>query len=146
MDEKEKKNYEVAVLVKEEGSFATVLTLLNQHSVEIREEGGVKKVALAYPIERITQAYFGFFYVQALPHDIKQLEKDMGHAPAVLRSLIVTIPSTRSTKEGSSLRRPQFRRPPPSAHLAVPLSEARPPVRKTLSNEALSKKIEEILQ
>ncbi len=140
MDEKEKKNYEVAVLVKEEGSFAAVLTLLNQHSVEIREEGGVKKVVLAYPIKHATQGHFGFFYVQALPHDIKQLEKDMQTTPAILRSLIVTIPSTRSVKEESPLRRPQFRRPS-----SMPVSEAKP-IRKTLSNEAIEKKIEEILQ
>ena len=140
MDEKEKKNYEVAVLVKEEESFASILTTLNQHGVEIREEGAVKKIVLAYPIKRATQGYFGFFYVQALPHDIKQLEKDIQRAPAVLRSLIVTIPSTRSTKEESSLRRPQFRRPLPAS-----FSESKP-ARKILSNEALTKKIEEISQ
>jgi ribosomal protein S6 len=142
MDEKEKKNYEVAVLLKEEEAFATVLTLLKQHSAEVREEGGAKKVALAYPIKHTTQAHFGFFYVQALPHDIKQLEKDMQTTPAILRSLIITIPATRSTREDSPLRRPQFRRP-----LSAPSSEAKPqPMRKTLSNEAIEKKIEEILQ
>ena len=127
-------------LEKEEESFAAALKLLNQHSVEIREEGVVKKVTLAYPIEHATQGYFGFFYVQALPEDIKRLEKDMRGTPAVLRSLITTIPVSRSTKEDSPLRRPQFRRP-----AFIPSSEAKP-ARKTLSNEAITKKIEEISQ
>ncbi|OGZ00443.1 MAG: hypothetical protein A2945_03825 [Candidatus Liptonbacteria bacterium RIFCSPLOWO2_01_FULL_52_25] len=139
MDEIEKKNYEIAVLLKEEESLASALKLIHQHGVEIREEGGVKKIALAYPIEHMTQAYFGFFYAQAAPQDIKLLEKDLQTASAVLRSLIIRTSSTKGAKEESPMRRPQFRRPAPSSFETKP-------VRKTLSNEALTKKIEEISQ
>ena len=139
MDEQEKKNYEVAVLLKDEGSLAAVLKLMNQHGVEIREEGGVRKVALAYPIKHVTHAHFGFFYVQAVPQDMKSLERDIQTAPAVLRSLILAIsPGGKSAKAESSLRRPAFRRPISPVDVK--------PARTTLSNEAITKKIEEISQ
>ncbi len=138
---KDKKRYEVAVLLKAEEFAPEVAKFLEQHEVEIREAGPLKKINLGYPIKKTTQAYFGYFHVLALPSSIAALDKDFKTQQSVLRSLIVNVPKQKpGTSEGSRERRPFMRKP-----MSVPMGEIKPP-RKPLSNEAIEKKIEEILQ
>jgi ribosomal protein S6 len=142
VEKADKKEYEIAVLLKEEGSVKDVLKLLSQHGLEVREEGPLKKIQLAYPVEKATNAHFGFFHVLGLPAEVKLLEHDMRTQGGILRSLIVTLPSDKAEAEGAMrMRRPISRRP-----MATDAPTAPAPVRKALSNEAIEKKIEEILQ
>lgn len=138
----DKKEYEIAVLLKEEGFAKEVLQLLSRHGVEVREEGQLRKIQLAYPVGRERQAHFGFFHVLGLPLEIKSLENDLRNQNGVLRSLIVVLESDKAAAEGAIRpRRPMM---PPSPRRSMPTGEQA--VRKTLSNEAIEKKIEEILR
>ncbi len=133
-----KKEYELAVLLTAEESAKDVLKLLHQHSIEVRQEGPLKKIALAYPIRHATQAHFGYFYVSSAPADIKFLEQNFRNQTAILRSLIVALPTQKSVMtEEQRMRKTSPRRPFVS-------QEARPAAPRALSNEAIEKKIEDL--
>jgi ribosomal protein S6 len=146
MDEKDKKEYEVAVLLHNEEAKEEILRVFAQRGVEVREEGPIKKIALAYPIKHATQAYFAFFYTLAVAADIKSLEKDLRNTTSVLRSLIITLPPVKksSREDAQKPRRQVMPRRPMTATSAgeTPKQQQHKPI----SNEALTKKIEEILQ
>jgi len=138
---KDKKQYEIAVLLTAEDSVNAVTRLFGQHQIEVREAGQLKKVALSYPVKKATQAFFGYFYVSAAPSSATSLEKDFRNQAGVLRSLILNIPKQKPDMGDGRDRKPFMRRPAPSSSAAP---EMKP--RKPLSNEAIEKKIEEILQ
>jgi ribosomal protein S6 len=136
---KDKKQYELSFLIVSEEASRDVLRLVGQHKIEVMAESQLKKINFAYKIGQFTSGYFGFVTVLAFPEEIKSLEHDLKTTPAVLRSLIISLSAKRETEAGvtKEIRRsPAIRRP------------ARSPANRpqTLSNEALEKKIEEILQ
>ncbi len=138
---KEKREYELAVLLKGEESAKEVLSLLARHNVEAREEGQLKKIQLAYPVNRERQAHFGSFHILGFPLEIKSLENDLRNQNGVLRSMIISLPSDKVAAEGAMrTRRPMSSSP------RRPMPSLEPTARGTLSNEAIEKKIEEILQ
>ncbi|MEK9179928.1 MAG: 30S ribosomal protein S6 [Patescibacteria group bacterium] len=144
MEEKDKKNYEVAFILEKEENLQDFLRISRQHNIEPQTEARAHKLNLAYKIEKATQAYFGFFRTSANPDDVKALEKDLNTAAGVLRFLIVKLP-----KEAFEARRERVdmrdmrreRKPMPRKNMPT-----QPRASETLSNEALEKKIEEILQ
>jgi len=144
-EEKDKKEYELAVLVKDENDLAGIRTLLSRHGAEDISEPRAKRLGLAYEIKGITEAVFASMTFKAFGDGVKELEHDLGVRPDVVRSLVIKVPpvSTRPLPVGVL---PEAPRPRP-ARPAFP-SESRPdrpaPPRP-LSNEALEKKIEEIL-
>ena len=139
-EEKDKKTYELAVLLKSENDAARVLELARQHNAEMVTEPQMKKLALAYKIKGNTEAIFMSFVVKMPPADAKQIERDLGMREEVIRSLVL-IPPKESEKQPSAAT---------AAFLAQrrgrPPMEPRPSAPAPLSNEALEKKIEEILQ
>lgn len=135
----EKRDYELSFLVKTEGDVREVARLLEQHKADIRVEGQLSKISLAYKIKHESQAVFGFFRFSALPSDAKSLEKDLESNPGIMRSLVIILPTQRAAVEEIARRK----RP------AEPRREGIPPEArqyKPLSNEAIEKKIEEILK
>ncbi len=92
MDEKEKKEYELAVLVKNEGDLAPVVTLVRQHNGEILTEPRAKKLALAYEIKKNKEAIFAYCTFRAETSDAKNLERDLNTKAEVMRSLIIASP------------------------------------------------------
>jgi len=136
----EKKDYELSFLAKEGNGAQEILKLLAQHQAEIRAEGPLRKLNLAYPINHTPHAYFGFVNFAALPLDAKSLERDLESSAVILRALIIKLPKKKG-ETAVGLRRlvkPTVRRRP------VGMEPGGPP--KPLSNEAIEKKIEEILQ
>lgn len=132
MDEVELKDYEISFLLGQEKDAEDVLKLLKREEAEIIFEGTLKKIPLAYKIKKQNEAYFGYLHFRMSKDKIKSLEKDLLTASGVLRSLIITPPFVRSKPEPKA--RPRIA-PAPPAQVGVPLS-----------NEALERKIEEILQ
>src|SRR3989344_2932042 len=139
----EPRDYEVALLVPSEEVLPGVLKILGTHNIEIKSEGSIKKIRLAYDIAKMKEAYFAFFHVSAFPSGIKLLEADLRGNSNILRFLVVRLPGTKAERDEATMKRagnrPSFRRSP-----AAPpqQSDARQP--NVLSNEALEKKIEEI--
>lgn len=151
MDEKDKKEYELGVLVATEDALAPVLELVRQHNGEVAGEPRVKKVALAYEIKKHKEAIFAHFNFHAIPADAKDLENALNINAGVIRFLMIASPAPMMVGDrsmgmpmvgGPAQRRTRVMRPA----VVGTAGEIKPSAPKTLSNEALEKKIEEILQ
>jgi ribosomal protein S6 len=150
MDEKEKKEYELAVLITKEDDLAGVIALVRQHNGEISIEPRAKKITLAYEIKKHKEAVFTYLNFTALPTDAKNLEHDLNTQAEVIRSLIIASPAVSEPIDRSQIpanagakRRVRMTTRPGVGSAA---SDPKPAAPKPLSNEALEKKIEEILQ
>lgn len=140
--ESNKKDYEISFLCKEEGGPEELRKFVLRSGGEILLEGPVERIALAYKIKKESTAYFGYFHFAMEPAEAKALEHDLNTAPFVLRYLIVTPPFQKMKPRG--MGRPKTKgqqAPEPTATAEKKSVESLP-----LSNEALEKKIEEILQ
>lgn len=131
------KEYEISFLTKEEGGGAEIMKLLKQHAFEVEFENPAKKIALAYKIKKELNAYFGFIHAKGDPSEIKNLTHDLESNPQILRFLIITPPFSKA-KTVSQKPRP--------TRISKPKAETEEKTNLPISNEALEKKIEEILQ
>lgn len=139
--ESEKKYYELGFLVKEEDA-APVKNLLLKHKASFLYESQVVKVNLAYPIRKNNQAFFGYFRFEFEPAAVAELEKELKLEPSLIRHVLIKL-SPAIIKE---LARPPAGGPPrPSVRPGLKKKET-PEAAPILTNEALEKKIEEILQ
>jgi ribosomal protein S6 len=144
-EDKEKKEYELAVLVKTEEELPKLLTLIGQHKGEMIAEPRAKRLALAYEIKGVNEAVFAYCGFRGFPEDAKNLEGDLNNRAEVLRSMIIASPPP--AEKLSSPYMPRERRGRPSSSRSASTGSAdKPPAPAHLSNEALEKKIEEILQ
>lgn len=149
MDEKDNKTYELAVLVKTEDDLPLVMALVRQHKGEVVMEPRTKKLALAYEIKKHKEAVFAYCHLKASGEEMKSLEHDLNTSPTVIRSLVIASPAPVGSGDGQTMmstgdptkRRTRVMRSPSST-----MGEVKPAAPKPLSNEALEKKIEEILQ
>src|SRR5271155_1918619 len=91
-EEKDRKEYELAVLVKEEGDLAGVTALVGQHKGEGASEPRAKKLALAYEIKGHTDAVFAYLTFKSFGEEVKDLERDLNTHAAVLRFMIIASP------------------------------------------------------
>ncbi|MBI2033914.1 MAG: 30S ribosomal protein S6 [Candidatus Liptonbacteria bacterium] len=132
MDEVELKDYELSFLLGQEKDVEDVLKLLKHEDAEIIFEGTLKKIPLAYKIKKQSEAYFGYLHFRISKERVKSLEKNLLTTSTILRFLIVTPPFVRPKPEP---RARQGAVVTPPAQVSVPLS-----------NEALERKIEEILK
>lgn len=139
--EKVVKEYELGVLVRKEEDLPEVRRVVEQHGGKFANDFQVKKIALAYPIKHEKEAIFAFTRFSAEPAEAKQLERDLETTNVVLRPLI-TVRAKISRREVVAAGKKRMTTSRPS----VPVSQPSVPSVHTLSNEALTKKIEEMLQ
>jgi ribosomal protein S6 len=150
-EEKDKKEYELALLLNGEDDLAVVIKLVGAHSAEGISEPRAKRLQLAYEIKKHTEAVFVYFTFKMFGDDMKALEHELNTHANVLRFLVIASPAPAERTTTSPLPQREERRPRTNSYAApaaAPSSEAapRPTPSKPLSNEALEKKIEEILQ
>lgn len=138
-DEKEKKDYEVSFLAREEKGGGEVLHLLTQSGAEVFLEGPLEHITLAYKIQKEPSAYFGYFHFRISPEGIKPLRESLGMKPFILRFLIVSPP----LEKPKSRWTPKERTKAPTETLG---EKKKQPETLPLSNEALERRIEEILK
>ncbi len=142
----DKRIYELALLLPTEEDLALAVAALRAHHGEPVTEPRAKKLALAYEIKGATEGVFAYFNFEAVPADAKELERALVLDPHVLRSMIIAAPPEAEqvplAASYPSPRRAAAGRP---AAPREPVREPRPAPRESLSNEALEKKIEEIL-
>ena len=142
-EEKDKKEYELALLLKSEEALQAVLTMVGQYNGEGASEPRAKRLQLAYEIKGNTEAVFAYFTFKMYGDDMKSLEHDLTSRPAVIRFMTIASPAPAERTASSPLPPREERRP----RSAAPSSETpRPAAPRPLSNEALEKKIEEILK
>lgn len=144
IDTKDKKSYELALLLKNEDDLAGVLTLVAQHGGEMSSEPRAKKLALAYKIKGETEAIFAYADFLMLPEHAKELEHDLATRQNIIRSMIIIAPPQAEHREIPAGAFPMKKRGRPAASRSA--AENKPTAPRPLSNEALEKKIEEILQ
>ena len=142
-EEKDKKEYEVAVLLRSEDHLPAVMALVSQHHVEGVSEPRAKRLQLAYEINKVREAVFVYFTFKAYGDDIKALEGDLNSQNDVLRHLIIASPAPAERPAASAMAQGRRSASPSSANTPA---ESRTSAQRPLSNEALEKKIEEILQ
>jgi ribosomal protein S6 len=135
------KEYDIGFLVRKEEDIPAVRRMVEQHGGAVVADFRAKKLALAYPIQKETEAVFVFGRFAAEPAGAKQLEHDLGNENIVLRSLI-TIPFKVRAADAAGTGKKWDRSNRPVA----PAPEAKSVATRVLSNEALEKKIEEMLK
>lgn len=146
-EDKEKKEYELALLVKNESDLPGVFVLINQHNAEGVSEPRAKRLQLTYEIKHHTDAVFAYLTFKMNGLDIKALEHDLVTRADVLRFMVIASPAPAERTAASPMPPREERRPRTPSYGAAPSLEApKPPAPRPLSNEALEKKIEEILQ
>ena len=146
MEPSETKLYEISFLVKDEKGGEEILKLLKRSGADVALEGTFERIPLAYPIEKETAAFFGYFHFRAAPNVGAALQREMQTHPAALRFLILTSPYIKpKPREARPFRETQSA---PAVRLPAERIERTERKRESapLSNEALEKKIEEILQ
>jgi ribosomal protein S6 len=139
--EKVEKEYEIGVLVRKEEDLPEVRRVVERHGGKFANDFQAKRIALAYPIKHEKEAIFAFTRFSAEPAEAKQLEHDLETMTVVLRPLItVRAKILRREVVAAGKKRMTTSRP------AMPVAQSSAPLVHTLSNEALEKKIEEMLQ
>ncbi len=141
-EDKDKKEYELALLLKSEGDAASVTALVSQHGGEGISEPRAKRLQLAYEIDRLTEAVFAYFTFTMFADAAKALEHDLSTRADIIRFMVIASPEASERTATSPFPPREERRPRAAAAPDVP----KPSIPRPLSNEALEKKIEEILQ
>ena len=148
-EERDRKEYELALLLKSEDNLAGVLKLVTQHNGEGVSEPRAKRLQLAYEIKKHAEAVFVYFTFKMFGDEIKALEHELNTHADVLRFMVIASPAPAERTATSAMPPREERRPRSSTPYTAPSAPAEAPKAapsKPLSNEALEKKIEEILQ
>ena len=134
---KDKKEYELAAMLSEEVVAAEVEAVIRKYGGEMASPARVTSLRLAYPLKKHDSAFFAVFIFTALPGAVKFVKEDLALNPKVLRSLILTPPVKVVPREP---RAPRVEKKEGALEVAAKPAEV------AVSNEALEKKLEEILK
>ncbi len=146
--EKEAKNYEIAFLARTEDDRAEIIKLIARHQIKLIDEAKEPtRIRLAYPIKKESSAFLNYFYFSALPEETQKLRGELNLNQKVLRFLIIARPKIQISAQ--TIARP-IRKTAPVKPRPTEISQERVVKRAepapVLSNEALEKKLEEILK
>lgn len=133
----EKKAYEISFLINKTDGEAALASVLKQYNAEVLYKSPLAETRLAYPIKKYKQGYFGFLHFLTEPENANKIVQSLKLNPNFLRVLVITPPVGARTSKTEKVSRPRTEKPEPSAA---------PAPKKTLSNEALEQKLEEILK
>jgi ribosomal protein S6 len=139
--DKELKNYEIAFLVKSEEDQGEIIKILKNSQLPVIGEGRISKIKLAYPIKKENFAFSGYLYFSGSSQDIRNLTNSFKNEPKILRFSVIAQPIVKKDERGM-VERASSRQ----VQEVTPQLPKKPTVTETLSNEALEKKLEEILQ
>ncbi|MDP3052468.1 MAG: 30S ribosomal protein S6 [bacterium] len=141
MEEIEKRKYEIGFVIKTEDAAIISQSLKNRGFV-VLAENPLEKIQLAYLIKKESYAYFSYSHFEGDPAAIKELKEDLKLNPEVLRYLIITPPFIKKL----AWRNPAFSETSGEMKFTPPVAKRSPAIESILTNEALEKKIEEILK
>lgn len=132
-----KKEYEIAFLVKNQNGGSVMENLLRQHGAEVSLKGPLAETRLAFPIKKFSQAHFGYFHFIADAGSVEKIVHDSNLNTEILRTLIVTppigkLPSGRPARSEKSAKKSETAAPAATGGM--------------LTNEALEERLEEILK
>jgi len=133
----DKKTYEVGYLLTSPEAERGIAGVLEQNKAEVVNVGKLAEIRLAYPIKKHQSALFGFAQFSAMPENIAPIKASLSLSNGVLRFLIIALTLLKSSAgqmaEQVKSEQPEIK----NKEIKVP---------EILSNEALEKKLEEILK
>jgi ribosomal protein S6 len=138
--EENKSLYEIS-FIQEGENEGVPKKVIEKHGGQIVEDKPLVRIRFAYPIKKQTQGFFGVMRFCIDPLKVGLIDADLKFEKEVLRAIIVQFSEKDKNEEAAlegqenRLRRGKFVR-----------TERKPGYEPALSNEALEKKIEEILQ
>jgi ribosomal protein S6 len=152
--DKEVKKYEISFLVRSEAEQSEIIDALKKRDFSIINKGQISKIKLTFPVKKEPFAYFGYLYFSGEPRHIQELNHDLKTNFKILRFNIIahlkeieekrTMPIfSRRERLESEIQKAQKEI---TFQPAAPAAAKRPIKGETLSNEALEKKLEEILK
>lgn len=138
--EENKSLYEISFI--QEGEHEGIpKKVIEKHGGQVVEDKPLVRIRFAYPIKKQTQGFFGVMRFCVDPLKVGMIDADLKFEKEVLRAIIVQFSEKDKNEEAAlegqenRMRRGKFVR-----------TERKPGYEPALSNEALEKKIEEILQ
>ena len=133
MDEINLKTYEISFLLEDESGADFIYENLNKYKAQILEHKDPIRINLAYPVKKQKSAFFGYVDFEMDPNDLLSFEKEIKQKNKVLRFMIIANPSIKKQIT-------------PSKKQEISPEKEKPKTEETfLTNEDLSKKIEEML-
>lgn len=136
MDDVPQNIYEIAFYTKEENS-APVKAAVAAHHGEVVGEKPFEKVRFEFKIEKESFAFMGTLRVTLAPEEVAPLSRALSLSPEVFRFLLTKYAPPKEGREEE--RKPLVGRRPSLPRLS-------PQEPSVLTNEAIEKKIEEILK
>lgn len=123
MEETTLKAYEIGYLVRSEEAKEILIDHLKRFGAKILSEGEVRSLKLAYPIERLSSACFGYLHFEINPMFLADLNNALKLDNQIVRFLIITPPflKDRSSRPGP----PQRGREPTRARIEESLTSPR---------------------
>ena len=138
------KNYEIGFLVREELHREDVIKILKNHHFSVIQDGRTLKTKLSYLIKKESFVFFIYLYFSGDPKNIKELDKELKMNSKILRFLIIASSILPIEKE--AIVRPEREELPERQEPAPRYVKREIKKTESLSNEALEKKLEEILK
>lgn len=134
----DKQQYEISFLLHQEQNIEILMAVLKKIGAEIINEGRISEIKLAYPVEKMKSAFFGYLVFEASPARLKDLRSALTFDKNILRFLIVTPPLGKFTDQSS-------KKESKSDTEEKITNEEQADSSKQVTNEELNKKLEEIL-
>lgn len=128
--------YEIAFLIAAPEAGEKVRSTLLRYQANITFQGAVNQVRLAYPIKKHESAFFGFIQFSAPREAVVKLQEEFNREDAVIRFMIIK----------PSEKNPEKPAPRAPAVSGAPEPKVAEPREAFTTNEALEKKLEEILK
>lgn len=151
----ENKNYEISFLVKSESDREELIKILKDSQFSVINGSQISRIKLTFPIKKENFAYFGYLYFSGDPANIQKLSDKLKTESKILRFLIISQSiikesETKISEEISSVQtKPLLEHKKiqeTSLQSSFSQSVKKPARTEALSNEALEKKLEEILK
>jgi len=144
MNDSDKKTYEVSFLSKSENGGAAMVGHITRFGAEISNEGKLRKVQLAYPINKHESAFFGSINCKLPTDSVSKINDSVKLDEEIMRILIVEPQTHKDTVPSAGREGPGYEPTPQESK--EPTAKKKDADEARLSNELLEEKLEEILQ
>lgn len=139
------RSYEFAFLILDESQWDGLAQALAKHQITGYSAPVLKRIQLAYPINKVTAAVFGFVHFSANPQSVKELEHNLRTQAGLLRSMIM-VATPASKQSAGRAASPEEMKASPDQIAPHKEQSGTEPAPAALTNEDLEKTIEKMLQ
>jgi len=131
--------YEISFILREE-NIAPVRSVFSKRGVEFPDGVELRKVRLAYPINKNEYGFFGDFEFTTSPEELEKVFADLKLEEGIFRYMVT------KTSEKKSRNKEPRKTAESTVNPSKKSEDSKSRPEPVLTNEELEKKIEEILQ